>query len=73
MPARAGVRSRPVVRLGPISLALSQQMRVRRTYGSSAFNESTHEFRVERTARDVTPGALTALIVDLHAATEVSA
>ncbi|HTB09391.1 MAG TPA: transcription-repair coupling factor, partial [Acidimicrobiales bacterium] len=38
MPARAGVRSRPVVRLGPISLALSQQMRVRRTYGSSAFN-----------------------------------
>ncbi len=46
MPARAGVRSRPVVRLGPISLALSQQMRVRRTYGSSAFNESTHEFRV---------------------------
>ncbi len=73
MPARAGVRSRPVVRLGPISLALSQQIRVRRTYGSSAFNESTHEFRVERTSRDVTPSALTSLIIDLHAATEVSA
>jgi transcription-repair coupling factor (superfamily II helicase) len=73
MPARAGVRSRPVVRLGPISLALSQQLRVRRTYGSSAFNDSTHEFRVERNPKEVTPSALSALILDVHAATEASA
>jgi hypothetical protein len=47
-------------------------MRVRRTYGSSAFNESTREFRVERAPSDVTPAALTALMHDVHAATEVS-
>ena len=73
MPARVGVRSRPIVRFGPVSLALSQQMRVRRTYGSSAYNESTHEFRVERNPSEITPAAITALIHDVHAATEVSA
>jgi transcription-repair coupling factor (superfamily II helicase) len=73
MPARVGVRSRPIVRFGPVSLALSQQMRVRRTYGSSAYNESTHEFRVERAPSEITPAAITALIHDVHAATEASA
>ncbi len=49
MPARAGVRSTAVVRVSPLSLcALSQQMRIRRTYGSRAYNDATHEFRVER-------------------------
>jgi transcription-repair coupling factor (superfamily II helicase) len=73
MPARVGVRSRPIVRFGPVSLALSQQMRVRRAYGSSAYNESTHEFRVERAPSEITPAAITALMHDVHAATEASA
>jgi transcription-repair coupling factor (superfamily II helicase) len=73
MPARVGVRSRPIVRLGPVTLALSQQLRVRRTYGSGAYNESTHEFRVERAPGEITPGAITALIHDVHASTEASA
>jgi transcription-repair coupling factor (superfamily II helicase) len=73
LPARTGVRSRPVVRVSPLSLALSQQMRVRRTYGSGAYNESTREFRVEREAREVTPGALVTLLHDLHALTVPSA
>jgi transcription-repair coupling factor (superfamily II helicase) len=70
MPARVGVRSRPIVRVSPVTLALSQQMRVRRTYGSSAYNEAIHEIRVERTPGEITPAALTALIRDVHAATE---
>jgi transcription-repair coupling factor (superfamily II helicase) len=69
MPARVGVRSRPIVRFGPVHLALSQQMRVRRAYGSNAYNESTHEFRVERAPSEVTPAAITALVHDVHAAT----
>jgi transcription-repair coupling factor (superfamily II helicase) len=73
MPARVGVRSRPIVRFGPVSLALSQQMRVRRTYGSAAYNETTHEFRVERAPSEITPAAITALMHDVHAATEASA
>jgi transcription-repair coupling factor (superfamily II helicase) len=73
MPARVGVRSRPIVRFGPVSLALSQQMRLRRTYGSAAYNETTHEFRVERAPSEITSAAITALIHDVHAATEASA
>jgi transcription-repair coupling factor (superfamily II helicase) len=73
MPARVGVRSRPIVRFGPVSLALSQQMRVRRTYGSAAYNETTHEFRVELAPSEITPAAITALMHDVHAATEASA
>jgi transcription-repair coupling factor (superfamily II helicase) len=69
MPARVGVRSRPIVRFGPVLLALSQQLRVRRAYGSSAYNESTHEFRVERAPSEVSPAAITALVHDVHAAT----
>jgi transcription-repair coupling factor (superfamily II helicase) len=69
MPARVGVRSRPIVRFGPVHLALSQQMRVRRAYGSNAYNESTHEFRVERAPSEVAPAAITALVHDVHAAT----
>ena len=36
--------------MGPLTLTLSQQLRLRRTYGSSAYNESTKEFRVELAA-----------------------
>jgi hypothetical protein len=48
-------------------------MRVRRAYGSAAYNESTHEFRVERAPSEITPAAITALLHDVHAATEASA
>ena len=71
---QVGVRSRPVVRLGPIDLSLSAQMRVRRRFGSRAYSEETKEFRSElegaSTTRDLVelvkelvgdaaPGALT--------------
>jgi transcription-repair coupling factor (superfamily II helicase) len=49
LPAKVGVRSRAVVRLGPVELSVSAQMRVRRRYGSRAYNEETKEFRAELT------------------------
>ena len=44
-PAKVGVRSRPQVRLSPLSLSLSAQMRVRRRFGSRAYAEESREFR----------------------------
>ena len=50
LPARVGVRSSPVVKLGPVDLSLSQQMRLRRARGSRAYDEDTKELRVELAA-----------------------
>ncbi len=72
LPARMGVRSKPVLKMGPLTLTLSQQLRLRRTYGSSAYNESTKEFRVELDAGETTPRAITSLIEELHAAPAVA-
>jgi transcription-repair coupling factor (superfamily II helicase) len=72
LPARVGVRSKPVLKMGPLVLTLSQQLRLRRTYGSSAYNESTKEFRVELPANAVTPRAIATMIDELHAATNVA-
>jgi hypothetical protein len=46
----------------PLDLSLSQQMRVRRQYGSRAYDEATKEFRVEVGADDATPKALLVLV-----------
>ncbi len=62
LPARVGVRSKPVLRLGPLDLSLSQQMRLRRSYGSRAYDEDTKELRIELDARDASPSALLALV-----------
>jgi transcription-repair coupling factor (superfamily II helicase) len=62
LPAKVGVRSKPVVRMTPLDLSLSQQMRVRRQYGSRAYDEATKEFRVEVGADDATPKALLVLV-----------
>jgi transcription-repair coupling factor (superfamily II helicase) len=72
LPARMGVRSKPVLKMGPLTLTVSQQLRLRRTYGSSAYNESTKEFRVELGASDTTPRAITLLLDELHAASAVA-
>jgi transcription-repair coupling factor (superfamily II helicase) len=69
MPARVGVRSKPVLRLGPLVLSFSQQIRLRRSFGSSAYNESTKELRVELPAKDVTPLAIVTLLDQVLAPT----
>jgi len=65
LPARVGVRTRPVVRMGPLDLTLSQQLRLRRTLGSRAYDEDTKELRVEFRTRSATPRALLTLLRSL--------
>ena len=62
MPARPGVRSAPLVRISPLSLSLSQQVRLRRRHGSRAYDEDQRELRVELNANDVTPRRLRDLL-----------
>ena len=72
LPAKVGLRSRPVVRLGPLELSVSTQMRVRRRYGSRAYNEETKEFRSELPGTTDSAG-LVELMNDLFTDTNPSA
>ncbi len=65
LPAKVGVRSRPVVKMKPLALSLSQQMRLRRQYGSAAYNETLREFRTEVTPEACSAGALIDLVKDI--------
>jgi transcription-repair coupling factor (superfamily II helicase) len=64
-PAKVGVRSRPVLRLGPLNLAVSAQTRVRRRFGARAYTDSTKELRVELAPSDADAVAITALLEEL--------
>jgi transcription-repair coupling factor (superfamily II helicase) len=66
LPAKVGVRTQPVVRLSPLDLSLSVQMRVRRRFGSRAYSEETKEFRCEMPGANDT-SALVALVEELFA------
>jgi transcription-repair coupling factor (superfamily II helicase) len=67
MPARVGIRSKPVVKMGPLELSLSQQMRLRRTYGSRAYDETSKDLRLEVTPDEAAPSALLGLLRELLA------
>jgi len=69
MPAKVGVRSKPVVRMGPLDLSFSQQVRLRRTHGSRAYDESTKDLRLELSADRATPAALVALLDEVTSVT----
>ncbi|MGC1419747.1 MAG: transcription-repair coupling factor, partial [Acidimicrobiales bacterium] len=68
-PAKVGVRSRPLVKLGPLDLTVSQQTRLRRLHGSRAYVEATKELRLEVEVPDATPRALVDLLTTLTAVT----
>ncbi len=70
LPARVGVRTKPVVKISPLELSLSQQMRVRRTLGSRAYDEGTKELRVEVSNEGSTPHALLEMLRSLVAVAE---
>jgi transcription-repair coupling factor (superfamily II helicase) len=70
LPARVGIRTRPVVKIAPLELSLSQQMRLRRTMGSRAYDEGTKELRVEVTEDRATPHALLEMLRSLVAVSE---
>jgi transcription-repair coupling factor (superfamily II helicase) len=46
-PAKVGVRSTPLLRMGPVVLSVTQQMRVRRRFGSRAYDETSRDLRIE--------------------------
>jgi transcription-repair coupling factor (superfamily II helicase) len=64
-PAKVGVRSKPVVKMGPLDLSVSQQTRLRRLHGSRAYVEATRELRVELEPDEVSPRALRDLLGEL--------
>jgi transcription-repair coupling factor (superfamily II helicase) len=70
LPARVGVRSKPVVKIAPLELTLSQQLRLRRTLGSRAYDEGTKELRVEVSNAAATPRALLEMLRSLVAVSE---
>jgi transcription-repair coupling factor (superfamily II helicase) len=70
LPARVGIRSKPVVKISPLELSLSQQMRVRRTLGSRAYDEGSKELRVEVSNEGATPHALLEMLRSLVAVAE---
>ena len=70
LPARVGIRTKPVVKVAPLELSLSQQMRLRRTLGSRAYDEGTKELRVEVSSDAATPRALLDMLRSLVAVSE---
>ena len=72
LPARVGIRTKPVVKVAPLELSLSQQMRLRRTLGSRAYDEGTKELRVEVSNDEATPRALLDMVRSLVAVAEVA-
>jgi transcription-repair coupling factor (superfamily II helicase) len=70
LPARVGIRTKPVVRISPLELSLSQQLRLRRIHGSRAYDEGTKELRIEVTTEGATPRALLELLRSLVAVAE---
>ena len=70
LPARVGIRTKPVVKIGPLELTLSQQLRLRRTLGSRAYDEGTKELRVEVANEGTTPHALLEMLRSLVAVAE---
>jgi transcription-repair coupling factor (superfamily II helicase) len=69
LPARVGVRSKPVLKIGPLTLTLSQQLRLRRLHGSAAYSEATKELRTELRPAEVSARAIATLLEELHAVT----
>ncbi|MGB8197664.1 MAG: transcription-repair coupling factor [Acidimicrobiales bacterium] len=65
LPARVGIRTKPVVKISPLELSLSQQMRVRRTLGSRVYDEGTKELRVEVAQGGASPRALLEMVHSL--------
>ncbi len=65
--AKVGVRSKPVIKVGPLDLTLSQQLRLRRRHGSRAYTEVTKELRIEVENADASPRAILTLLGELVA------
>ena len=67
LPAKVGVRSKPVIKMSPLRLTMSQQMRVRRRFGSYAYDDSSTELKVEVAPADASVNAVITLLQELTA------
>jgi hypothetical protein len=56
-----------VIKVGPLDLTLSQQLRLRRRHGSRAYTEVTKELRIEVENADASPRAILTLLGELVA------
>jgi hypothetical protein len=56
-----------VVKMAPLDLSLSAQLRLRRRFGSRAYDDVTKELRLEVTPDEATPKALGDLLAQLVA------
>ncbi len=71
LPAKVGIRSRALVRMSPVVLGPSAQMRCRRLYGSSAYDEVLRQLKIELPGPTGTPADLVAILREfLPAASE---
>ncbi len=65
LPAKVGIRSHPLLKASPVSLSMSQQMRLRRRFGSGGFNDETKELKIELTASQASATGVLALLEEL--------
>lgn len=69
LPAKVGVRSKPLLKVSPLVLTMSEQMRVRRTLPQARYDEGAKEFRAELSPPDATVTALIRLLENLKPGT----
>jgi transcription-repair coupling factor (superfamily II helicase) len=62
---RSGLRSTSIIKVSPLEVPLSSQMRLRRLYGERAYDETAKEVRIEMAPRDVTVSTLRDLLNEL--------
>jgi len=65
LPAKVGIRSHPVLKASPVTLSMSQQMRLRRRFGSGGFNDETRELKIELSAAQASATGVLALLEEL--------
>ena len=65
LPAKVGIRSHPLLKASPVSLSMSQQMRLRRRFGSGGFNDETKELKIALTASQASATGVLAVLEEL--------
>ena len=65
LPAKVGIRSTPLLKASPVVLSMSQQMRLRRRFGSGRYNEETKELKIDLTAAQTSAAGVLTLLEEL--------
>jgi len=65
LPIKVGIRSKPLLKASPVTLSMSQQMRLRRRFGSGGFNDETRELKIELAPDQASAPGIVALFEEL--------